>query len=94
MAIQNFEDLEIWKEARRLTEAVYQLRGIQDSQRTLPSRIRFGALQFPSCRIFQRVSSAGEIKNSFNFSMWPKDLAGKCVLSFTWRLIKNMSIRR
>jgi four helix bundle protein len=25
MAIQNFEDLEIWKEARRLTQAVYQI---------------------------------------------------------------------
>ena len=25
MAIQNFEDLEIWKEARRLTQTIYQL---------------------------------------------------------------------
>ena len=25
MAVKRFEDLEIWKEARRLTQAIYQL---------------------------------------------------------------------
>jgi four helix bundle protein len=82
MQVRNFEDLEIWKDARALTREIYQL--TRDSKFSkdfaLRDQIRRAAVSIMSniAEGFER----GAIKNSFSFSMSPKHHAGKFALNF------------
>ena len=78
MEVRNFEDLEIWKDARLLTKAIYRL--TQDARfakdYALRDQIRRAA-----------VSIMSAIKSLFSFCMLPKRRAGKFVRNFTRQCI-------
>lgn len=69
MLVKNFEELEIWKEARRLTQEIYQL--TRDSRFSrdfgLSSQIQRAAISIMS-NIAEGFEPEG-IRSSFNFSM-------------------------
>jgi hypothetical protein len=83
MQVKNFEDLEIWKGARALTRAIYQLTG--DSRFAkgfgLRDQIRRAASQ--SCRTSLKDSNAVAIKSLFSFFTLPKHHAARFALNFT-----------
>ena len=84
MQVKNFEDLEIWKDARALTRAIYQLtKRSKVFQGFRPCGIKSGGRQCRSCRTSPKDSNAAGIKSLFSFSMSPKPPAGKCARTFT-----------
>ena len=89
MAVKNFEDLKVWKQARQLTQEVYRLTKTEKFLKDfgLRDQIRRAAISVMS-NIAEGLNVV-EIKSSFSFSMLRKDRVGKCVLNFTWRSIKN-----
>jgi hypothetical protein len=50
MLVKNFEDLKIWKEARRLTQEVYRLTRDSKFAKDFSSGIRFSALRSLLCQ--------------------------------------------
>ena len=94
MQVKNFEELEIWKEARLLTTKFTIYPKLQGFRKTLAYEIKCNVQQSRLCQISLKDLSAVEIKNLFNFSTSPKRRAERCGLNFTWRWIKNTSIRR
>ena len=89
MPVKDFEGLEIWKEARRLTCEIYDLSKMRSFRKISAYEIKCNAQQFQSCRTSRKDLSAVEIKNSSNFSILPRGPAVSCVLNFTWRWIKH-----
>jgi len=83
MQVRNFEDLEIWKDARALTREIYQLTRDSNSQKILPCGIKSDVQQSRSCQTSRRGLNEEAIKNSFSFSMSPKHPVGKFALNFT-----------
>jgi len=83
MQVKNFEDLEIWKDARALTREIYQL--TSDSKFSKISRcgIKSDGQQSRSCQISRRGLNEEATKNSFSFSMSPKRLVVRFALNFT-----------
>jgi hypothetical protein len=51
MHVKHFEDLEIWKEARRLTKEIYRITSGQKFLKEFIFAARSKAQQFPSCQI-------------------------------------------
>jgi hypothetical protein len=94
MQIKNFEDLEIWKEARYLTREIYTLSKAPQFPKDHGLRNQMNARQFQSCRISPKALSVVEIKNSSNISILEKLRAVSCVPNSTWRLTRNISIKR
>jgi hypothetical protein len=91
MQIKNFEDLEIWKESRRLTRDVYDLSkeakffkdfGLGDQMRRAAISIMSNIAEG-----FERVAA---IKSSSNTSTLPRARAARSVRNFTWRSIKSI----
>jgi four helix bundle protein len=70
MAVKVFEELEVWKEARRLTQRIYQLTKNENFSKdfALRDQIRRAAVSV----ISPKASSAAAIKNSFNFFTLPR----------------------
>jgi hypothetical protein len=90
MQVKNFEDLEIWKESRRLTRDVYDLSkepklskdfGLRDQMRRAAVSIMSNIAEG-----FER----GAIKSSSNTSTLLRVLAVRFVRNPTWRSIKNI----
>ena len=50
MIVKIFEDLEIWKDARRLTQRIYQLTRMKISQKILLCEIKSDGPRCRSCR--------------------------------------------
>ena len=83
MQIRNFEDLEIWKDARALTREIYQLTSDSKFSKDFALRIKSGVQQSRSCQISRRGLNEEATKNSFSFSMLPKRLVVRFALNFT-----------
>ncbi len=83
MKVKNFEDLEIWKDARLLTRGIYLL--TRDSKFSkdfaLRDQIRRAAVSIMS-NIAEGLNGEA-IKNSCSFCMWLKRPAGKYALNST-----------
>ena len=78
MPVKDFEDLEIWKEARRLTYEIYNLsRDAKVFERLWSYEIKCNAQQFQLCRTSQKDLSAVEIKNSSQFLYVAKGSCGE-----------------
>lgn len=76
MQVKNFEDLEIWKDARALARAIYQL--TRSPKFSKDFRLR-DQIQRATVSIMSESpkDSNAAIKSSFSFSMSPKPLAAK-----------------
>lgn len=83
MEVKNFEDLEIWKDARRLTKAIYRMTKDGGFAKDFALRDQIRRAAVSSCRISQKGLNAAGTKSLFNFSMLPKPPAGKCARTFT-----------
>lgn len=83
MQVKNFEDLEIWKDARALTRGIYQL--TRDSKFSkdfgLRDQIRRAAVSIMS-NIAEGFEPAA-IRNLFSFCMLPRHHAAKFARSST-----------
>jgi hypothetical protein len=90
MQVKNFEDLEIWKDARLLTRGIYQL--TRDSKFSkdfaLRDQIRRAAVSIMS-NIAEGFERGGN-QEFIQFCMWLKRPAGKYALSFMWPWINRM----
>ena len=67
MAVKLFEDLEVWKEARRLTQRIYQLTKNENFSKdfALRDQIRRAAVSIMSN--IAEGSNVAAIRSSFNF---------------------------
>jgi four helix bundle protein len=82
MQVKNFEDLEIWRDARALTRGIYQL--TRDSKFSKDFALR-DQIRRAAVSIMSNIAEGFEravIKNSFSFSMSPKHLAGRFAHNF------------
>ena len=86
MLAKCFEDLEIWKEARRLTKEIYRL--------ILVFVVKSKARRFLSCQTLRKDSSEVETRSSGNFFTSQKVLAVKYVRNCMWQLTRDMSQQR
>ena len=66
MAVKNFEDLNVWKQARQLTQEVYRLTKTETFSRILLCGIKSDGQRSQSCQISQKDLNAEEIKSSFS----------------------------
>ena len=82
MQVKNFEDLEIWKDARALTRGIYQLQEIRNSQKISDCEIRSEERPFRSCQISQKGSNVEVTKSSFSFSTSQRHRAEKFARNF------------
>ena len=94
MQVKNFEDLEIWKDARLLTKAIYQLTKGVKFAKDFALRDQFAEHLCRSCQTLLKGSNVEVIKNSFSFSISPKHRAGKFARNFTWPWINLMLLRK
>ena len=69
MVVKVFEDLEVWKEGRRLTQRIYQLTKNENFSKDFALRVRSGGPLCRSCRTLPKGSSVVAIRSSFNFFM-------------------------
>ena len=83
MQVKNFEDLEIWKDARALTREIYQLTRDSKFSKDFALRDQSARQRSQSCQISQRGLNEEAIKNSFSFSILPKPRAGRFAPNFT-----------
>ena len=94
MPIKNFEELEIWQIARRLTQEVYILAQTSKLSRDygLRDQMQRAAVSTMSniAEGFERVG----IKSLGNFSTSPRHPVVNSAHSSTWPSIKNISIRK
>ena len=94
MQIKNFEDLEIWQLARRLTQEIYTLGRMPKFTKdyALKDQMQRAAVSIMSN--VAEASNAAETRSLPNTSMSPKLLAEKFAHNFMWRSIKNTSIKK
>lgn len=81
MLVKNFEDLEIWKEARRLTGEIYRLTKDSKFSKDFDLSRQTQSATVQSCQISPKGSSAVEIQSSSNFFISPKGHAAKSALN-------------
>jgi four helix bundle protein len=94
MQIRTFEELEIWKTARRLTQEVYALSKAPQFSKDYGLR---DPMRCASVSIMSNVAEGFERGGNQEFtqySMSPKLLAEKSARNFMWRLTKNTSIKK
>jgi hypothetical protein len=51
MSVTNFEDLNVWKQARQLTQEIYRLTKAEKFLKDFACGIRSAGQQSPSCQI-------------------------------------------
>ena len=83
MQVRNFEDLEIWKDARALTREIYQLTRDSKFSQDFACGIKSDGQQSLLCQTSRRGLNGPAIKNSFSFFMSPKHRAVRFALNFT-----------
>ena len=94
MEVKNFEDLEIWKDARLLTKAIYQMTKDTGFSKDFALRDQIRRASMSVMSNIAKDSNAAETKNLFNSSMLPKLRAARCARNFTWLWINRMSRRK
>ena len=94
MQIKNFEDLEIWKDARHLTREIYHLSMAPKFSKdfALRDQVRRAAVSIMS-NIAEGFERGGN-QEFVQFLYIAKGHVVRCVRSSSWRSIKNMLIRR
>jgi len=94
MVVKNFEELEIWKEARRLTCEIYDLSKTPKFSKDVGLR---NQMQRTAVSIMSNVAEGferGGTKNLSNFSTLQKVPVVSFGLNSVWRWIKITSIKR
>jgi four helix bundle protein len=91
MTIQNFEDLEIWKAARGLTQTIYKLTKTEKFSKDFALRDQ---LRQAAVSMMSNIAEGCERGGNQEFSQFlyvAKVHVVRCVHNFTWRSIKNTS---
>jgi 23S rRNA-intervening sequence protein len=94
MQIKNFEDLEIWKEARYLTREIYTLSKARQFPKDHGLRDQ---MQRAAVSIMSNIAEGFERGGNQEFIQYlyiGKLRAVSCVPNSTWRLTRNISIKR
>jgi hypothetical protein len=71
MEVKNFEDLEIWKDARLLTKAIYQMTKDTGFAKDFALRDQIRRVSMSVMSNIAKDSNAAETKSLFNFFMLP-----------------------
>ena len=90
MPIKNFEELEIWQIARRLTQEVYTLAQTSKLSRDYGLRDQ---MQRAAVSTMSNIAEGFE-RGVCNFSTSPRHPVVNSAHSSTWPSIKNISIRK
>jgi four helix bundle protein len=77
MQVKNFEDLEIWKDAKALTRGIYQLTRDSKFSKISDFGIRSGGQQSPSCRTSPKPLNGEAIKEFIQFLYVAKASCGE-----------------
>jgi four helix bundle protein len=91
MPVKNFEELEIWQEARRLTQAIYQLTKREKFSRDFSLRDQ---IQRAAVSVMSNIAEGFERGGNQEFvqSLYvAKASCGEVRSSSTWQLIKDIS---
>ena len=91
MHVKHFEDLEIWKEARRLTKEIYRLTSGPKFSKDFGLRNQIQSAAISVMSILLKDSSGAGIKSSFSFFTSAKVPAAKCARNYMWQLTKDIS---
>ncbi len=91
MQIKNFEDLEIWKDARHLTREIYNLSMAPKFSKDFALRDQ---MRRAAVSIMSNIAEGYERGGNQEFVQYlslPRAPVAKFVLNSTWRSTKNMS---
>ena len=94
MQVKNFEDLEIWKDARTLARKIYQLTKDSKFSKDFVLRDQFRRAAVSIMSNIAEGFERGAIKNSLNFFISQKVPAVKCVHNSMRQLTKDISHQR